>query len=316
MQDGAFNTFEVLAGEFDHFEAVADHDEIIAGAYGFLDGLFKGDFIEDGAHIEVIGHSEAFEAELIPEQAGADVVAEAGRPAGAVGIVSSVIAVAGHDAVDLWKQSGVGHELAHFHFGTGFGDDWQELMGVTFSGAITGEVLGAGEDALGAHGTVEDAGVVDDLLSVFAPATAFEGIVGSVVVGDVEDGAEVEIKAEVAEQLAGEFAVLFDELRVTFIPKGLGIGGLLADETEAGDATTFLVDSDERLNVREIAQVVDKFAELLWGDDVSSKEDEATGLEFFETGGGVGVEFGAGDAGEEELAEEGGVWHGMGNTRG
>ncbi len=119
-----------------------------------------------------------------------------------------------------------------------------------------------------------------------------------------------------AEQLAGEFAVLFDELRVTFIPKGLGIGGLLADETESGDAAAFLIDGDERLNVGEVAQVVDEFAELLWGDDVSAKEDEATGLEFFETGGGIGVEFGARDAGEEELAEEGGVWHGMGNTQG
>lgn len=310
MQDGAFNTFEVLAGEFDHFEAVADHDEIIAGANGFLNGLFKGDFIEDGAHIEVIRHGEAFEAELIPEQAGADIVAKAGWPAGAVGIVSGVVAVAGHDAVDLWKEGCVGHELAHFHFGAGFGDDRQELVGVTFSGAITGEVLGAGQDALGAHGAVEDASVVDDLLSVFAPATAFEGIVGGVVVGDVEDGAEVEIEAEVAEQLAGEFAVLFDELGVTFIPKGLGIGGLLSDETEAGDAAAFLIDGDERFNVGEIAQVVDEFAELLRGDDISAKEDEAAGLELFETGGRIGVEFRSGDTGEEELAEKVGVGHG------
>lgn len=90
----------------------------------------------------------------------------------------------------------------------------------------------------------------------------------------------------------------------------MGIGGLLADETESGDATPFLVDGDEGLNVGEIAQVVDEFAELLWGDNVSAKEDEATGLELFETGGGVGVEFRSGDTGEEELAEKVGVGHG------
>jgi hypothetical protein len=174
VEDGGFDAFEVLAGEFDHFEAVADHDEVIAGADGFLDGLLEGDLVEDGAHVEVVGHSEAVEAELVAEEFGADVVGEAGGPAGAVGVVGGVVAVAGHDAVDLWQEGGVGHEFAHFHLGAGFGDDGEEFVGVALGGAVAWEVFGAGEDAFGAHGAVEDACVVDDLLGVAAPAAAFE----------------------------------------------------------------------------------------------------------------------------------------------
>jgi hypothetical protein len=101
------------------------------------------------------------------------------------------------------------------------------------------------------------------LLGVFAPASAFEGVVCGVVVGDVEDRAEVEVEAEEAEDLAGEFAVLFDEVGVAFVAKGLGIGRFLADESEAGDATAFLVDGDEGFDVGQVAEVVDEFAELL-----------------------------------------------------
>lgn len=260
VKGGAFDAFEVLAGEFDHFESVADHDEVVAGADCFLDGLFEGDFVEDGAHVEVVGHGEAFEAELVAEEFGADVMTEAGRPTGAVGVVGGIVAVAGHDAVDLWEEGGVGHEFAHFHFGPGFGDNGQEFMGIALGGAVAREVFGAGEDALGAHGAIEHAGIVDDLLGVFAPAAAFEGVVGGIVVGDVEDGAEVEIEAEEAEDLAGEFAVLFDEVGVAFVAKGLGIGRFLADEAEAGDAAALLVNGDERLDVGKVAEVVDEFA--------------------------------------------------------
>ena len=103
--------------------------------------------------------------------------------------------------------------------------------------------------------------------------------------------------------------MLFDEGGVAFVAEGLGVGGFLADEAEAGDAAAFLVDGDEGLDVGEVAEVIDEFAELFGADDVAAEEDEAAGLEFFEAGGGGGVEFGAGNAGEEELAEEVCVGH-------
>lgn len=120
MKGGALDALEVFAGEFDHFQAVTDHDEVVTCADGFLDCLFECDLIEDRSHIEIVGHGQAFKAELVAEEFGADVVGEAGGPAGAVGIVSGVVAVAGHDAVDLRQECGVGHEFAHFHFRTGF----------------------------------------------------------------------------------------------------------------------------------------------------------------------------------------------------
>jgi hypothetical protein len=103
--------------------------------------------------------------------------------------------------------------------------------------------------------------------------------------------------------------VLFDEGGVAFVAEGLGVRRFLADEAEAGDAAAFLVNGDEGLDVGEVAEVIDEFAELFGADDVAAEEDEAAGLEFFEAGGGGGVEFGSGDAGEEELAEEVCVGH-------
>ena len=83
-------------------------------------------------------------------------------------------------------------------------------MWIAFGGAVTGKVLGTTQDTFAAQGAVEDSGVVDDLLGIFAPAAAFEGVVRRVVLADVEHGAEVEIEAKQAQDLASEFAMLLD----------------------------------------------------------------------------------------------------------
>ena len=108
MQDGSLDSLEMLACKLDHLQPVADHHDVIASADCFLDGLLKGDLIQNGTHVEIIGHREAFEAELIPQQACADIVREAGRPAGSIWVVGGVIAVAGHHAVDLRQECAVG----------------------------------------------------------------------------------------------------------------------------------------------------------------------------------------------------------------
>lgn len=235
---------------------------------------------------------------------------KAGGPTWTVGVVGRVVGVTCHYAVDLRKEGGVRHEFAHLHLRAGFGDDGQEFMGIALGGAVAREVFCAGKDALGAHGAVEHASVIDDLLGVFAPAAALERVVGGIIVGDVEDGAEVEIEAKESENLAGEFAVLLDEIWVTFVAESLCVWGFLPDEAQAGDAASLLVDGDEGLDVGQVAKVVDEFAELFRRDDVPPEENKAARLKLFEAGGGFLVKFRTWDAGKEELAEEFGIGHG------
>jgi chromosome segregation and condensation protein ScpB len=89
----------------------------------------------------------------------------------------------------------------------------------------------------------------------------------------------------------------------------LRIRRLLANQTQPRNASAFLINRDEGLDVRDVAEVSDEFAELSRTLDVPAEKDEATGLELFETGGGFGVEFGTGDAHEKELTEEVGGGH-------
>jgi hypothetical protein len=70
-----------------------------------------------------------------------------------------------------------------------------------------------------------------------------------------------------------------------------------------------LVNGDEWLDVRQIAKIVNEFAELRRALDVAAEQDEATRLKFSEASGSFGVQICARDAHEEELAEEFGGGH-------
>ena len=296
---------EVGVGLLDHFNAVANHGEVVAGADRFLDRLFEANFVENGPHVEVVGHDQAVvESELIAEEFGNDIVAEAGRPALWRGVEVGEPGVADHHGIELGKQGAEGEHLFGEEFLFGAADHGEKLVRVDVGGAVGGEVLAAAEDALFAEGAVEEAGVGDDFLGVAAIAAAFEGIIGLVVVGNIEHRAEVEIEAEQAQEFAGEAAVLGDEGGIAFFAKGLGVRGFVADEAKAGDAAALLVDGDEGFDGGKVAQVVDEFAELVGGDDVAAEEDEAAGLEGLEAARGVEVQFGAWNAGEEKLAEQ------------
>lgn len=211
--------------------------------------------------------------------------------------------MADHHRIEFIEEGGEGDEFFGEHLLFRAVDHGKFFVGIDFSGAVGGEVFSAGEDSLAAHGAIENACVVDDFLRVRAVAAAFKGIICFVIVGDIEDGTEIEIEAEVAEELSGDAAVLFDEGAVSFFTELLGVGGFLADFAEAGDAAAFLVDGDDWFDVREIAKVVGEFPELLRAFDVAGEEDEPTGLNALEAGGGLGIEFRSGDAGEEELTE-------------
>ena len=210
--------------------------------------------------------------------------------------------MAGHHGIDLVGEVAEDGEFVLFHELGAAADGGEFVVGVESGGGVAGEVLAATEDAGAAEGVVEGSGELDDLGDVGAVAAAFDGVVGFVVEGDVEDGAQVEVEPEEAEEVAGESAVPGDEVDVAFLAKLLGVGGFVPDFAEAGDAAAFLVDGDDGFDVGDGAEVVEESAKLSRTLDVAGENDEAAGLDSLEEGGGVGVESFAGNADEKSLA--------------
>ena len=83
-------------------------------------------------------------------------------------------------------------------------------------------------------------------------------------------------------------------------------GRFVADRLEARHPAAFLVDRDEWLGMAEVAQIVGELPQASGGDDVAREKHVAAGLDAPQRRGGVGVEFGARQADEENLAGVGG----------
>ena len=80
-----------------------------------------------------------------------------------------------------------------------------------------------------------------------------------------------------------------DEGEVAAVPELLGVRRFVANQLEARNAAAFLVDSDDRFRLTEIAKIVDELAELLGGLDVASEENESARLNFAEEASGFGI---------------------------
>ena len=104
-----------------------------------------------------------------------------------------------------------------------------------------------------------------------------------------------------AKDLAGESAMLLNQRRIAFVAQCLCVWRFFTDESESRNATTFLINRDEWLDVRDVTQIVDEFAELLWCLNVAAEQDEAARLKFFQSSGGFRGEFESWNPHKEEL---------------
>lgn len=163
-------------------------------------------------------------------------------------------------------------------------------------------MFSATENAARAERIIKRSGEVDDLRDVLAVTAAPKRIIRVVVERDVENGTEVEIEPEYAEDLRGDLAVELNERAVALVAKLLRVRGFAADEFESGNSAAFLIDRDDRFDFRQVAQIVDEFAELSRAMDVPTEENKGAGLNAAEGRGGFGIEFGAGNADHDELA--------------
>jgi hypothetical protein len=114
---------------------------------------------------------------------------------------------------------------------------------------------------------------------------------------------KIEVEPEEPEQATGDLAMSPNERNVVALPQLLRVRRFVPDEAEARHAAAFLVDRDDRLDVAEVAEVVDQLPELCGTRDIAPEEDVAAGLHATEQRSRLRIELGAGDAGEQKLTE-------------
>jgi hypothetical protein len=139
-------------------------------------------------------------------------------------------------------------------------------------------MFAATENPLPAQPFIERARQPYDLFHALAVAAAAERIIRVVIEGNVEDGTEIEVETEQAEEPAGDLAVAPDEGNVVAITELLRVRRLVPDQPQPGHAAAFLVDRDDWLDLAHIAQVIDQFPQLGRALDIAAKENESARL--------------------------------------
>ena len=137
-------------------------------------------------------------------------------------------------------------------------------------------MFSAGEDAGPAEPVIEGARLGDDLLHISAVAAATKRIVGLVIVGDVENGAQIEVESEDPQQPACDVAVFSDKIEIIAVSELLGVRGLVPDQLQPRNPAALLVDGDDRLDIGKIPQVIDEFPQLQRRLDVAAEKNKSS----------------------------------------
>jgi len=97
-------------------------------------------------------------------------------------------------------------------------------------------------------------------------------------------------------------AVAPDKIDIVLVRATAARSALGADQAQSRNAAAFLIDGDDRLDLAQIAQVVDQLSQLRRTFDVAPEQNEPARLDapkHFRTGG---VELFAGNTAQDELA--------------
>src|SRR5687767_6785404 len=95
---------------------------------------------------------------------------------------------------------------------------------------------------------IERPRIPDDLLHVIAETAAAQRIVCFVVEGDIEYRTQVEVESEDAEESPGDFAMTADQPQIPAVSELIGVGRLVADQLQTGNAPALLIYSDDWLH--------------------------------------------------------------------
>lgn len=96
--------------------------------------------------------------------------------------------------------------------------------------------------------------------------------------------------------------MLPNEFDIALLPQLLRVRRFVADHPQTRNAAAFLIDGDDRFDLADGAEIVDQLAQLRRTLDVSREKNKTARLHPLKQVGRLAIEFGAGDASENELA--------------
>src|ERR1051326_2095128 len=110
----------------------------------------------------------------------------------------------------------------------------------------------AARNLLPAHRLVERTGIAHNLLDIFSVTPAVERILCVILEGNVEHGAKIEIETKKAQQTSRDVAVAPNQIDIVPVPKLLRIRRLISDAPQPRDASAFLIDCNNWLDVAQV----------------------------------------------------------------
>src|SRR5215831_13876464 len=156
-------------------------------------------------------------------------------------------------------------------------------------------MFAAARDPLPSHCSVERASVAHHLIDSFPVAAAIQRILSVIVERNVEHRTKIEIEPENAQQASGDVTVSPDKIEIVLIAQLLGVWRFVSDAPQSRDAPAFLIDCNDRLDVAQVAQIVDELSELRRVSEIASEENVCPGLHPPKQAGRFRIEFFAGN---------------------
>src|SRR5215208_2657625 len=139
-------------------------------------------------------------------------------------------------------------------------------------------MFAAARNPLLAHRVIERAGIAHNLFHIFSVTPAVQGVFRVIIKGNVEHRTKIEIESEEAQQTSGDVAMTPDQIDVVLFAQLLRVRRFVSDTPQSRHASAFLIDCDDRLDVAQVAQIVDELPELRRAREIASKENVCTRL--------------------------------------
>src|SRR5207249_6754946 len=100
------------------------------------------------------------------------------------------------------------------------------------------------------------------LLDIFSITPAVQRVFGVIIERNVEHRTKIDIEPEEAQQTTGDVAVAPDQIDIVLVAQLLRIRRFVSDASQSRDASALLIDRNNRLDLAQVAQIVDKLSEL------------------------------------------------------
>src|SRR6266404_475207 len=211
--------------------------------------------------------------------------------------------MANHDTVHITNELPKHCQFILIEFFSGAIDLRQLIVSVCSCSRVTGEMFAAARDPLPSHSGIEYTSIAHDLLDIFSVAPAAQRILSVIIKGDVQHRTKIQIEPEKAQQTSGDLAMAPNQVEVILVAQLLRARRLTANQAQSRHTPAFLVDGNDRLDVAEVAQIIDKLSELRRTLDVACEKNKGTRLDASKQGGRFRIDFLARHTGHDQLTK-------------